>query len=572
MRSRRSVIPSVLIICVALLSGSFTMLAAAPETDRFQRTWARADKPVADLIVSRTWMWGPIGNTGGIPEAYVEAPGGQRLVQYFDKSRMEDNHYRAPDAPWDVTNGLLVVELMTGQMQVGDNAFDPRSPAQVNVAGDADDPTGPTYATMGMVRHAAPMPEGSVIIQRIDRDGVVTSDAALASQGIAAVSHVAETNHRVASVFWAFMTSSGTVWDGNQFVSDQLFLSPFYATGLPVTEAYWANVKVAGTYKDVLLQCFERRCLTYTPGNPEGWRVEAGNVGQHYYAWRYTGAARIYVADSENHRIQIYEDDGSFLFAWGSEGIGPGEFSFPVGLAASAAGEIYVADSQNHRIQVFDLQGTFLRSWGSQGTGPGLFHTPWAVALDSPGNVYVSDAYVGLIHKFTSTGTHLRTWGSYGSGEGQLNRPVSLAISGSGRVYVADAENNRIEVFDENGGYLGQWGEAGSGNGQFDNPSGVALDAAGNVYVVETGNWRMQVFSPDGVYLRQWSLPQTLAGYWTAPNTPAIDRAGNVYLTDFGSQRVLKYDDAGTMLTHWGGIGSGPGELWRPQGIALIER
>jgi hypothetical protein len=38
---------------------------------------------------------------------------------------------------------------------------------------------------------------------------------------------------------------------------------------------------------DVLIQCFQRRCLTYTPSNPDGWRVEAGNIGQHYYAWRY---------------------------------------------------------------------------------------------------------------------------------------------------------------------------------------------------------------------------------------------------------------------------------------------
>jgi hypothetical protein len=51
-------------------------------------------------------------------------------------------------------------------------------------------------------------------------------------------------------------------------------------------------VKVDGRYKDVLVQCFERRCLTYTPTNPDGWKVEAGNVGQHYYAWRYQSAGQ----------------------------------------------------------------------------------------------------------------------------------------------------------------------------------------------------------------------------------------------------------------------------------------
>jgi len=58
-------------------------------------------------------------------------------------------------------------------------------------------------------------------------------------------------------------------------------------TGYPIAEAYWTNVNVAGTPHLVLLQCFERRCLTYTPDNAPGWQVEAGNVGQHYYRWRH---------------------------------------------------------------------------------------------------------------------------------------------------------------------------------------------------------------------------------------------------------------------------------------------
>jgi hypothetical protein len=65
-----------------------------------------------------------------------------------------------------------------------------------------------------------------------------------------------------------------------------LFDSPFYATGYPTTEAYWSMVAVGGTEKDVLIQCFERRCLTYTPGNSPGFAVEAGNIGLHYYVWR----------------------------------------------------------------------------------------------------------------------------------------------------------------------------------------------------------------------------------------------------------------------------------------------
>src|SRR5690606_30259731 len=62
---------------------------------------------------------------------------------------------------------------------------------------------------------------------------------------------------------------------------------PWYLTGYPITEAFWTTATVGGTDTEVLLQCFQRRCLTYTPDNPDGWRVEAGNIGRHYHTWRY---------------------------------------------------------------------------------------------------------------------------------------------------------------------------------------------------------------------------------------------------------------------------------------------
>jgi hypothetical protein len=210
-------------------------------------------------------------------------------VQYFDKARMElTNPDTDPSSIWYVTNGLLVVELVTGRMQIGDVGFQLRRPAQVNVAGDPDDPDGPTYATFGSLRDDPPQPDGAVIIDRLARDGSVVAEPSLAAFGVTAEQRVQAPglDHRVASVFWEFMHASGMVWDDG-FIGDRLFVDPYYATGLPITEAYWSTVRVGGTPHDVLVQCFERRCLTYTPRNPEGWQVEAGNVGLHYYRWRY---------------------------------------------------------------------------------------------------------------------------------------------------------------------------------------------------------------------------------------------------------------------------------------------
>jgi len=282
-----------LTLAAAALVVSFSALPAAaeaPANDAFAGVWARTDKPVVDGLSGRTWMWGPEAFTGQQAEPYADAPQGQRVVQYYDKSRMEiTNPSGDPTSVWYVTNGLLVVELVTGRLQLGNNSFQNRAPATVNVAGDEDDPNGPTYATFGPLRDKPALPDGALVTQRLARDGTVTDDPSLAARAVRVAQRVqsGQLDHQIAAPFWEFMNSSGLIYTGVEFSQAKLFIDPYYATGYPIAEPYWANVKVGGTYKDVLLQCFERRCLTYTPDNPPGWQVEAGNVGRHYYAWRY---------------------------------------------------------------------------------------------------------------------------------------------------------------------------------------------------------------------------------------------------------------------------------------------
>jgi hypothetical protein len=276
---------------MSLLVSISHLSAEAPADPAFQSTWARTDQPVLAGQANRTWMWGPEAFTGGLLEPYAEAPGGQRTIQYFDKARMEiTNPNGDAGSIWYVTNGLLVVELVNGRIQVGDGAYEDRAPAVINVAGDADDAAGPTYATFGVLLDAAALPVGALVTQRVDRAGTVSDDPSLAARGVSAAVLDDVTGHAIAGPFWTFMTSSGIVWDGGGYSSAPLFENPYFATGRPISEAYWASVQVAGTARDVLIQCFERRCLTFTPENPDGWQVEAGNVGQHYYAWRYERA------------------------------------------------------------------------------------------------------------------------------------------------------------------------------------------------------------------------------------------------------------------------------------------
>jgi thermitase len=251
-------------------------------------TWYPTDYPVANGSVVRTWLWGTDPPSGHQYEIYTEAQHGFRLVYYYDKSRMEMTDPLADRSErWYITNGLLVNELITGEMQIGDGDFESREPAMVNVAGDSDDELGPMYASFTGLLDVPPLPQGQVIVETLSRSGEVGSDQRFAVYDVWAEYLEETTNHRVADVFWDYLNSVGPVAFGQDLLTDRLFDPWFYATGLPITEAYWSEVTVAGQVRDVLMQCFERRCMTYTPDNDPAWRVEMGNVGQHYYAWRY---------------------------------------------------------------------------------------------------------------------------------------------------------------------------------------------------------------------------------------------------------------------------------------------
>jgi len=252
----------------------------------FQATWDRTDALVAGGAVARTWVWGT-AVSGPLGEAYDESPGGERLVQYFDKSRMEiSDPDHDPADVWYVTNGLLARELITGRMQLGDDDWVERAPAEVNIAGDADDPDGPTYASFAGHLDDAPAAEGDPVEATIDRAGD-TGCCVPDSYGVTAGPLVVETGHRVASVFWDYLNSGGKIIERGRRTTGPLFANPFYATGYPIGEPYWALVRVAGIQQWVLVQPFERRVMTFTPDNDPAWRVEMGNVGQHYYTWRY---------------------------------------------------------------------------------------------------------------------------------------------------------------------------------------------------------------------------------------------------------------------------------------------
>jgi hypothetical protein len=254
----------------------------------FARVWDRQDRAVAEQVSDRSWTWGPAPISDAVRENYAEAPAGMRAVQYFDKSRMEINDPTAdPNATWYVTNGLLPIELITGRMQVGNSQFEFRGPARVSAIGDPDN--WPTYADLlpfyqspGTVN---PGDLGKPATGMISPTGQIVGFNGYANDP-ATVLVRGENNHGVAKAFQDFMNQQGLVSENGRYVNGQVY-DPLFVFGLPVTGAYWVKTKVGGKEVPVLFQVFERRVLTYNPANQPAFRVEMGNVGQHYRIWRY---------------------------------------------------------------------------------------------------------------------------------------------------------------------------------------------------------------------------------------------------------------------------------------------
>jgi ABC-type Fe3+ transport system permease subunit/streptogramin lyase len=112
---------------------------------------------------------------------------------------------------------------------------------------------------------------------------------------------------------------------------------------------------------------------------------------------------RVYVADSCNHRIQVFDREGHFLRTYGKAGTGKGELSYPYDICVDHEGRQYVCEFGNSRIQVFDANDAPLEIIGGPGARPGQFANPWAVALDSFGNLYVADSQNHRVQKLIRT-------------------------------------------------------------------------------------------------------------------------------------------------------------------------
>ena len=253
----------------------------------FELVWNRSDRPIARQQVTRSWLWGPTGLMARA-EGYLQMSGGLRQVQYFDKGRMEINNPNGNrQSPWFVTSGLLVRELISGNMQVGNNEFINRESSDVPLAGDPGDTVGPTYASFANIINTRGSDRTAATIdQRLMRDGSVVPFSGNEIAAATIAKYIPETGHNIPQVFFTYLTKNDVIYVNGRTTQGRV-MDWIYTMGYPISEAYWTRATIAGVEQWVLVQPFERRVLTYVPNNPAGWQVEQGNVGRHYYRWRY---------------------------------------------------------------------------------------------------------------------------------------------------------------------------------------------------------------------------------------------------------------------------------------------
>lgn len=247
---------------------------------------------------------------------------------------------------------------------------------------------------------------------------------------------------------------------------------------------------------------------------------------------------QIYVADSSNHRVQVFDNVGTYFKSFGSYGQADGEFDCLAGIAMNTMGNILITDRYNHRVQVFDHQGNFCFKFGEEGTGDGQLCHPWGIACDSMGFIYVCDKESHRIQVFQSNGVFARKFGSLGRQAGQFENPHYLAISPDNKIYVSDCTNHRIQVFSMYGDFIFQFGSIGTMQGQMKYPKGIAIDEQGFVVVADSGNNRIQVFRGDGRFYCMFGGYGSDNGQFKGLEGLAILGNGNVAVCDRENHRI----------------------------------
>ncbi len=209
---------------------------------------------------------------------------------------------------------------------------------------------------------------------------------------------------------------------------------------LVVLDAKTCNVQIIGKMGQLLAKFGE-------PASPTTGKIEIGTGGFfHPQALALDDKDNIYVSDTGNHRIRVFNPAGKVINKFGIQGARLGEFNCPAGLTTDNAQNLLVVDEKNYRIQVFTYRGVFKNKFGKRGTGRGEFAAPIGVAVDSKRNIFVTDRDM-RIQVFDPEGYYLTEFGTPQGNYRTAPKYYGIALDAENNLFVTDIANCSVLIY-----------------------------------------------------------------------------------------------------------------------------
>jgi len=247
----------------------------------------------------------------------------------------------------------------------------------------------------------------------------------------------------------------------------------------------------------------------------------------------------LFVVDSANSKIHVFDIKGNLIKTWGIPGNGEGQLNNPTAILAEES-FVHVSDTGNSRIVTFDNDGNFIRDWGNSGFDYQLVIKPTDIAVDNSGIYYVSDGNQNKILKFNTNGTFVGEINSILTASAKFSSIESITTNDE-NIFLLSTTTNRILHFHSDGGFLKSFGSEGQSNKQFQNPVSLEFANNDNLYVADSANNRVLVINTSGDYVTKWGTFGNGPGQFNQMTGIDVDLNGDIWVSDSNNNRIQKF-------------------------------